>query len=311
MIRVEGLCKYFEEDPALQDVSLDIPDGELFVLIGPDGAGKTTFFRILVTLMLPDAGTVQVAGLDAVSKYREVRKIAGYMPGTFSLYPDLTVRENLQFYARIFGTTIREHYSLIRDVYEQIEPFRDRPAGKLSGGMKQKLALSCALIHRPRLLVLDEPTTGVDAASRREFWGLLRNIRAEGITILVSTPYMSEAGLGDRSGFLHEGHLLMADKPDNLVAKFPGPLYACSSENNFILLKALRSHPGIVSATLFGGEIHFRSAGNTPVPRIITDLEKTTGSGIDFKAIKPTLEDTFTWLTRTYSRENQQNSPRT
>ena len=198
MIRINKVSKSFDTVQAVKEVSIDVNDGELFGVIGPDGAGKTTLFRMVNSLLIPDCGQIDLWGLDPVKDYREVRQIIGYMPGKFSLYYDLSIEENLKFFATVFGTTIEENYHLIKDIYQQIEPFKKRPAGKLSGGMKQKLALSCALIHKPRLLVLDEPTTGVDAVSRREFWEMLQQLREKGMTILVSTPYMDEAGMCDR-----------------------------------------------------------------------------------------------------------------
>ncbi|HBL34185.1 MAG TPA: ATPase, partial [Porphyromonadaceae bacterium] len=204
---------------------------ELYGLIGPDGAGKTTLFRILTTLMLPDSGSAEVAGLDSISDYRDIRNRIGYMPGKFSLYQDLSVEENLNFFATLFGTSLHENYDLIRDIYVQIEPFKTRRAGNLSGGMKQKLALCCALIHRPSVLFLDEPTTGVDAVSRREFWGMLKNLKREGITILVSTPYMDEATLCDRIALIQSGKILSIDTPRRIIDKYAGTLYAVKAEN--------------------------------------------------------------------------------
>ncbi len=201
---------------ALQGISFEVERGELFGLIGPDGAGKTSLIRIIATLLLPDSGTAQLDGFDTVKDYKEIRKRVGYMPGKFSLYPDLTVEENINFFATIFNTTLKENYDLVKDIYSQIEPFKDRRAGKLSGGMKQKLALSCALIHRPSVLLLDEPTTGVDVVSRKEFWDMLKGLKSQGITILVSTPYMDEAGLCDRIALVQNGKVLSLDTPSNI-----------------------------------------------------------------------------------------------
>src|SRR5258705_9090069 len=215
---------------AVDSVSLSVDKGELFGLIGPDGAGKSSIFRILTTLLLPDNGTATVEGNDVVKDYRTIRGNVGYMPGRFSLYQDLTVEENLNFFATVFGTTIEENYDLIKDIYVQIEPFKNRRAGKLSGGMKQKLALSCALIHKPSVLFLDEPTTGVDAVSRKEFWEMLKRLKQQGITILVSTPYMDEAVLCDRVALIQSGRILSIETPDNIVKAYPEKLFAIRSE---------------------------------------------------------------------------------
>jgi ABC-type multidrug transport system ATPase subunit len=298
MITIRQVSKSFGRQQALAQVSLTVPEGSLFVLIGPDGAGKTTLFRILVTLLLPKEGQVTVNGINVVKDYRRIRRMTGYMPGTFSLYPDLTVEENLSFYARIFGVTVQENYELIREIYEQIAPFRNRPAGKLSGGMKQKLALSCALIHRPQVLVLDEPTTGVDAASRKEFWEMLKRIRDEGITILVSTAYMDEAARGDRAAFLHEGRLLMSGTPGEIREIYPYPLYACRSEDNFSLLEALRDDPATAVAMLYGKTIHYSPAqADYPVTTLLQRLEESGRYGkIRTEKITPLLEDSFAYL---------------
>ena len=216
-IIIDRLSKSYGFIDALKEVSFEVSKGELFGLIGPDGAGKTTLFRLLTTLILPDAGSAKVEGLDMVKDYQEIRKIVGYMPGKFSLYQDLSVEENLSFFASIFGTTIEENYELIAPIYSQIEPFKKRKAGKLSGGMKQKLALSCALIHKPTVLFLDEPTTGVDAVSRSEFWDMLHGLREYGISILVSTPYMDEAKKCDRIALINEGRILKIDTPENIT----------------------------------------------------------------------------------------------
>jgi ABC-type multidrug transport system ATPase subunit len=201
---------------ALQGISFEVNHGELFGLIGPDGAGKTSLIRIIATLLLPDSGAVTVDGFDTVKDYKEIRKRVGYMPGRFSLYPDLTVEENINFFATIFNTTLKQNYDLVKDIYSQIEPFKHRRAGKLSGGMKQKLALSCALIHRPSVLLLDEPTTGVDVVSRKEFWDMLKGLEQQGITILVSTPYMDEAGRCDRIALVQTGKVLSIDTPASI-----------------------------------------------------------------------------------------------
>ena len=228
---------------ALDDVSFEVAKGELFGFIGPDGAGKTTLFRILATLVLPDAGMASVEGLDVVKDFKKIRKILGYMPGRFSLYMDLSVEENLSFYATIFGTTIEKNYDLIKDIYRQIEPFKTRRAGKLSGGMKQKLALCCALIHKPAVIFLDEPTTGVDAVSRMEFWDMLRRLKESNITIMVSTPYMDEASLCDRVALIQAGKIMKISRPEEIVASYSRELLAVKSGRFFELLSDLRAYP--------------------------------------------------------------------
>ena len=225
MIEIKNISKYYNDIQALKEISLSVEKGELFGLIGPDGAGKTTLMRILMTLLLPDSGEAKMNDLHVVKDFKKIRHIVGYMPGRFSLYQDLSVEENLHFFATVFGTTIEENYDLIRDIYYQIEPFKNRRAGKLSGGMKQKLALSCALIHKPKILILDEPTTGVDAVSRKEFWEMLKALQQKEITILVSTPYMDEASLCDRVALIQKGTILDVDSPSRITEKFPRKNY--------------------------------------------------------------------------------------
>ena len=232
-VTAQGLEKNYGAVPALKGVSLEVPEGELFGLVGPDGAGKTTLLRILTTLLLPDKGTAAVDGLDVVKDYRQIRARIGYMPGRFSLYQDLSVEENLTFFATLFGTTVQDNYDFIKDIYQQIEPFKTRRAGKLSGGMKQKLALCCALIHRPSVLFLDEPTTGVDPISRKELWEMLRKLKAQGIAVVVSTPYMDEAALCDRIALAREGRFLLTDSPEHIVDSFDRTLWAVTGENMF------------------------------------------------------------------------------
>lgn len=246
----------------MQNISLSIAPGELFGLIGPDGAGKTTLFRILTTLILPDSGAASVGGWDIRKDMKEIRRHVGYMPGRFSLYQDLSVEENLTFFATVFHTSIKENYDLIRDIYVQIEPFKDRRAGKLSGGMKQKLALCCALIHRPAVLFLDEPTTGVDPVSRVEFWDMLDRLKAQGITILVSTPYMDEASRCDRIALMRSGHCLSVDTPAGIRASYSKPLYAVRSASMYPLLAALREYPGTHSCYSFGDAHHLALRGS-------------------------------------------------
>jgi ABC-type multidrug transport system ATPase subunit len=259
-VAVRNLAKRFGETVALAGISFDVRHGELFGFIGPDGAGKTTLFRILTTLLLADEGEASVLGTDVVGGMWELRRRVGYMPGRFSLYPDLSVSENLRFFASVFGTTVEAHYDLIAPIYRQIEPFADRRAGALSGGMKQKLALCCALVHRPDILFLDEPTTGVDAVSRREFWDLLADLRAGGLTIVVSTPYMDEATRCDRVALIQAGRILNVDAPDAIGARYPLPLLAVRAGQRFRLLQALRRFPHARSVYPFGEEMHYTDA---------------------------------------------------
>src|SRR6476646_1338640 len=254
LVKLYGKKK--ETVQALQGISFNVTKGELFGIIGPDGAGKTSLFRILTTLLLADGGSATVDGLDVVKDYKEIRNRVGYMPGRFSLYQDLTVEENLEFFATIFKTTVSENYNLIKDIYSQIEPFKDRRAGKLSGGMKQKLALSCALIHRPTVLFLDEPTTGVDAVSRKEFWEMLRRLKEQGITILVSTPYMDEASLCDRVALMQDGKLLSVGTPQEITGAFRHTILAVKSENMFQLLKDIKAFPDVQDCYSFGEYHH-------------------------------------------------------
>lgn len=256
IIKASGIGKKFEAIQALKDISFGVNEGEIFGFIGPDGGGKTTLFRIITTLLLPDEGELKVLGFDCSTGYRELRKYIGYMPGRFSLYQDLTVEENLNFYATVFGTTVSANYDLIADIYSHIEPFRKRLAGKLSGGMKQKLALSCALIHKPPLLVLDEPTTGVDAVSRSEFWEMLRKLRQHNITILVSTPYMDEAMKCDRVALIQGGKILSVDKPQSIRDGFKRRLFTVRATDKYHLILALRKYPETNTAYPFGDSVH-------------------------------------------------------
>ena len=244
-IQVEHITKTFASVKALDDISFAVGKGELFGFIGPDGAGKTSLFRILTTLLLPDKGRASINGLDVVKDYRKIRQDIGYMPGRFSLYTDLSVEENLNFYATVFGTTVKENYDLIKDIYIQIEPFKKRMAGKLSGGMKQKLALSCALIHKPSVLVLDEPTTGVDAVSRLEFWDMLNRLKKSGITIIVATPYMDEASLCDRVALIQDGRIMTISTPAEVTKTYPWKLYSVKTDDIFSLLNDLKQLPGV------------------------------------------------------------------
>ncbi len=255
-ININGVDKSYGQVKAVQQASFEVPGNCLFGLIGPDGAGKTTLFRMITTLLIPDQGNISVFGFDTVRDYRKIRLFTGYMPGRFSLYPDLTVGENISFYATIFGTTVKKNYHLIKPVYSLLEPFRDRLASNLSGGMKQKLALCCALIHNPKLLVLDEPTTGVDAVSRKEFWETLHQLKDSGMTILVSTPYMDEAARCDRIALMQAGRIMDQDTPGEILSKFRVPLFEIRANDRLGTLEILRSIPEIKRAYLFGQYIH-------------------------------------------------------
>jgi len=293
-IIISDISKSYEDVVALQGVSLEVNKGELFGFIGPDGAGKTSLFRILVTLLLPDKGSAQVAGYDVVKQYKKIRRICGYMPGRFSLYQDLTVEENLKFFASIFKTTIEENYDMIRDIYSQIEPFKNRHAGKLSGGMKQKLALSCALIHKPEVLFLDEPTTGVDAVSRKEFWEMLGGLKDKDITVLVSTPYMDEASLCDRVALIQKGKVLNINTPEAIIKEYSHPLASIRSENPQQLIKDLRSYENALSAFRFGESIHYACAsGKMNTEKLQAFLESRGHSAINIEPIEPNIEDCF------------------
>jgi ABC-2 type transport system ATP-binding protein len=290
-----GDAKTNEQVIALDNVSFSVEPGELFGLIGPDGAGKTSLFRILTTVLLADKGQATVDGFDVVNQYQAIRNTVGYMPGRFSLYQDLTIEENLNFFATLFGTTIQQNYGLIKDIYEQIEPFKKRRAGKLSGGMKQKLALCCALIHKPTVLFLDEPTTGVDVVSRREFWDMLKRLKQQGITILVSTPYMDEATLCERIALIQNGKILSIDTPGNIVKAYPEKLFAVKADSIPQLLTDMRAYAPVRSSYAFGEYIHvtFNQETETNVADLTDYLTKKGHGGIDIKAITPTIEDRF------------------
>ena len=299
MITVKHISKSYGDTKALRDVSLEVRPGELFGLIGPDGAGKTTLMRIILTLLLPDSGSATIDGYDVVSDYKKIRKIAGYMAGRFSLYQDLTVEENLKFYASVFGTSITENYFLIKDIYSHIEPFKKRRAGKLSGGMKQKLALSCALIHKPRILVLDEPTTGVDAVSRREFWEMLKKLQEQGITILVSTPYMDEAKLCNRVALIQKGEIMKIDTPESIANNYGRKVLSVKTSARYQLVNDLRKHPEAESAYAFGDAVHFVSAGDiTGISDLEVYLSEHGHQEIQVKQIAPGIEDVFIGLSQ-------------
>ena len=284
---------------ALSDLSFSVDSGELFGFIGPDGSGKTTLFRIAATLLIPSSGSMAVNGLDTVKDFRELRKIIGYMPGRFSLYHDLTVEENLRFYATVFGTTVRENYRLIEPIYRQIEPYRKRLAGKLSGGMKQKLALSCALIHKPELLILDEPTTGVDAVSRSEFWEMLRTLREEGITIIVSTPYMDEALRCDRIALIQSGRIMQTDTPSAIMGSFGQTLYSVEHPDKYRLLQVLRSLSGVISPEPFGGAVHITLDDTTTPENVLEQLDLAGIKGASITETEAGIEDVFLQLMST------------
>jgi ABC-type multidrug transport system ATPase subunit len=298
VVSVDNLTKRFDDTVALGGISFTVAPGELFGFIGPDGGGKTTLFRILVTLLLPTSGHARVLGYDVVKDVWALRKRVGYMPGRFSLYPDLSVEENLRFFASVFGTTIAAGHEIIAPIYDQLAPFKHRRAGALSGGMKQKLALSCALVHRPDILFLDEPTTGVDAVSRREFWELLARLKRSGLTIVVSTPYMDEAGRCDRVALIQRGTLLAIDTPAAVASAFDRPLLAVSDRDRQRLLRALRAYPRTNSAYPFGESIHYTDVRtDAPTDTIVHDLrEYLAREGLATASVAPTaptIEDSF------------------
>jgi len=294
MISIQHISKSYKEILAVNDISFEVKEGELFGLIGPDGAGKTTLMRILMTLLLQDNGQATMAGLDTVKDYKQIRRMVGYMPGRFSLYQDLTVEENLNFFATVFQTTVAENYELIKDIYIQIEPFKKRLAGKLSGGMKQKLALSCALIHKPQILVLDEPTTGVDAVSRKEFWDMLKKLQGKGITILVSTPYMDEANLCNRVALMQKGNILDINTPKGLIENYNRKLYAIRSNDMHQLIQDLRSYEKTDSAYAFGQYLHVTGKEDeVEATEFEAFLLKNKHENLEVFDIQPTIEDVF------------------
>ena len=290
-IEIHNLSKCFAKTKAVDNVSFCVEKGELFGLIGPDGAGKTTLFRLLTTLLNPDSGNAKVDGCDIVEDYIAIRSRVGYMPGRFSLYPDLTVEENLQFFAALFGADVEDSYELIAPVYKHIEPFRARRAGKLSGGMKQKLALSCALIHRPSVLFLDEPTTGVDAVSRSEFWDMLACLKEKGLTILVSTPYMDEALRCDRIALCNEGRVLCIDTPKEIIRRFERRLYGISAKSMFRLLEKARKATGVEDCYPFGEMHHLVVNDKFDVESFKIELGDI--EGLQIVSVEPTIEDMF------------------
>ena len=299
-VEARGLVRRFGDDAALQDVTFDVAPGELYGVIGPDGSGKTTLFRILVTLLLPDAGEARVLGRDVIKDLWNLRTRIGYMPGRFSLYPDLSVAENLAFFAALFDTTVAAARDTIAPIWVQLERFSGRRAGALSGGMKQKLALCCALVHRPEILFLDEPTTGVDAVSRKEFWDLLGRLRDDGLPIVVSTPYMDEASLCDRVSLMQDGRLLVTDRPASIGAGYPRPLIAVRGPNILGLLGALRGFPHAAAVWPFGETLHFTDARAGVAPDLVArELAAHVAahglSGVAIAAIPASIEDAFMW----------------
>lgn len=301
MIKVKDLYKSYGKSgkiKALNGVSFKVDDGEIFGVIGPDGAGKTSLFRILASLILPDSGSALMNGHDVVQDYRRIRQIIGYMPGRFSLYQDLSVEENLTFFATLFNTTIEENYHLIKDIYQQIEPFKYRRAGALSGGMKQKLALSCALIHKPEILILDEPTTGVDPVSRKEFWDMLARLKEQGLIILVSTAYMDEASRCDRIALIKDGEFIATDTPQGIINDYSDILWSVEGSRMSAMLKELRTHDMVMSSFAFGDKIHITVDAGFRRNELEQYLTNKDFSDVNIAPIEPTVEDCFMALTR-------------
>ncbi|WP_278036125.1 ABC transporter ATP-binding protein [Flavobacterium nitratireducens] len=297
-IQVENISKSYKNTIAVSNISFEVKEGELFGLIGPDGAGKTTIFRILTTVLLANEGKATVADFDVVKDYKSIRNCIGYMPGKFSLYQDLTIAENLNFFATIFGTTLEENNDLIKEIYIQIEPFKDRRAGALSGGMKQKLALCCALIHKPKVLFLDEPTTGVDPVSRKEFWEMLKRLQSKGITILVSTPYMDEAALCDRIALIQKGEILKIDSPENIVTTYDKKIYNIRTKNMHQLILDLKKYPNQYSVFAFGEHIHYIDQNKDFDTKALENyLSEKQHSDITISIAKTSIEDVFMDLT--------------
>lgn len=302
-IEVQNINKTYGKVEAVKEVSFEVNKGELFGLIGPDGAGKTTIFRILTTLLKPDSGKALVLDQDVVEEYRKIRSKVGYMPGRFALYQDLSVKENLQFFASVFGTTVSDNYELIEPIFKQLEPFGDRLAGALSGGMKQKLALSCALIHKPEVLFLDEPTTGVDAVSRKEFWEMLHQLKKENITILVSTPYMDEAEQCDRIALIQEGNILSIAPPEKIINQFDKELWAIEAKDKYQLIRILREFDYAESVQPFGDVVHYTDVRTEPdIEALGVYLREHGILNPDIKKIQPDIEDTFMRLMKREER---------
>ena len=298
IIDIQHLTKRYGKLTALDDVTFTVPEGCLFGLIGPDGAGKTTLYQILTTLLNPDEGSATVAGLDVVKDYRELRTKIGYMPERFSLYPDLTVSENLHFFASLFGVDVKANFDLIAPIFNQLKKFPDRMAGALSGGMKQKLALGCALIHRPNVLLLDEPTTGVDAVSRSEFWDMLATLKEKGITILVSTSYMDEAERCERIALIHKGKVLDVNAPEKLVEGLDKNLYNASAGEMYPLLEALRGLPDVTDCYTFGATLHLVTTDAFNPHEAIHRLEQEGLADVRIYPAKGNIEDLFIKLAK-------------
>ena len=292
-IKINQIQKTYGDVQAVQPLSFDVEEGELFGLIGPDGAGKTTLIKILVTLLTPDKGSASILNLDVVKDYLKIREIVGYMPGRFALYQDLSIQENMEFFARIFKARIADQMDLIGDIYKQIEPFKNRLAGQLSGGMKQKLALCCALVHRPKILILDEPTTGVDAVSRKEFWEMLQKVQTQGISILVSTPYMDEAARCNRVALMQEGKVIALDKPKAITANFKHPIYAVKADDNYLLINTLKQISGLRSIYPSGEYAHLVLNESATGDHIKKFAEANGATNVDVKIIEPDIEDSF------------------
>lgn len=305
VIETCGLTKRYGQLTAVDGVNLSVGEGELFGLIGPDGAGKSSIYRMLATLMPPDGGTARVLGLDVATDYRRIRTLIGYMPERFSLYPDLTVSENLKFFASLFNVSVERNRDLIDSIFSQLARFPDRPAGKLSGGMKQKLALSCALIHRPRLLLLDEPTTGVDAVSRSEFWQMLRSLACKGMTIMVSTSYMDEAALCDRVAMINKGRIMLTDTPKNICKQASHNLYEARSRNIFPLLGALRSLPGVDDCYTFGASLHFKASPGFSISDAMRSLREAGIGDVEIAPARGDVEDLFIYLSQDDDRNGR------
>lgn len=304
-IRIENISKNYGKVQAVNNVSFTVKSGELFGLIGPDGAGKSSLIRMMTSLILPDSGSIQLGKYDVVKDYITVRRLIGYMPGKFSLYQDLTVKENLEFFATVFGSSIEENYDLIKDIYHQIEPFKNRRAGKLSGGMKQKLALSCALIHKPEFLILDEPTTGVDAVSRVEFWDMLDRLKSKGITILASTPYMDEANRCDRIALMQKGEILGTDKPSKISGMIQHDMYAVRAKDMYKLKTFLSQCREVEEVNLFGQEIHIALKAESNETTLRKALDSQHFENLEFRQIEAEIEDVFIHLMTKQAKEGQ------
>ncbi len=307
-IQTSEISKMYGETTALHDITLTVDDGKIFGLIGPDGAGKTTLIRILTSLIYPDGGEARVLSLDPLTDYRSLRQKLGYMPGRFSLYQDLSVEENLELFASIYKTTIQSNYYLIEDIYRQIEPFKKRRAGALSGGMKQKLALCCAMIHKPNILFLDEPTTGVDPVSRREFWDMLAKLNEDGLTIFVSTPYMDEALRCDEIALIQNGTLLAVEKPEEIKRLHKKSLYSISGENKYELIKCIRTYQDYGTIYSFGTELHYTHGADDFQEKSLEEFLRRNGHSSNVKKIEPTIEDTFIALMTVSDERTRSNS---